>query len=109
MHHLKIFFPLAVILLGVSCQKLDQGPTDRYTDLNYWTTPDHANALLNTAYAQLFQSNHFFYNEGLSDNAYVGRGDQDNAFTIGSGSFNASLARFDQDWTSGYGTIKSCN
>ena len=98
-----------VLLAAVSCQKLNQAPTDRYTDLNYWTTPANANALLNTAYAQMFVSNHFFYNEGLSDNAYVGRGDQDNAFSISTGSYTAALPRFDQEWDEAYGCIKSCN
>lgn len=91
------------------CQKLNQAPTDQYTDVNYWSTPQNANALLNTAYAQMFQSSNFFYNEGLSDNAYVGRGDQDNAFTISTGSYTASLSRFETEWDSAYGCIKSCN
>ena len=91
------------------CQKLNQAPTDRYTDDNYWSTPQNANALLNEAYSQMYRSDYFFYNEGLSDNAYVGRGDQNNAFTISSGSYNASLGRFDDEWNTHYQCIKSCN
>jgi hypothetical protein len=91
------------------CQKLNQAPTDQYTDVNYWSTPQNASVLLNTAYSQMFESSHFFYNEGLSDNAYVGRGDQDNAFTISTGSYTSSLPRFDQEWANAYGCIKSCN
>lgn len=108
MSHRK-YLLLLLVIAGVSCQKLQQAPTDRYTDLTYWTTPDHALALLNTAYSQMFRSDYFFYNEGLSDDAYVGRGDQNNTFTISSGSFNPSLGRFDDEWDTHYSGIKSCN
>ena len=97
------------VIVGVSCQKLNQGPTDRYTDLNYWTSAANANAMLNEAYSQMFRSDYFFYNEGLSDNAYEGRGDQNNTFTISSGSFNALLGRFDDEWDTHYSCIKTCN
>ena len=105
----RYYLLIAVFVAFAGCQKLNQAPTDRYTDLNYWTTPQNANALLNTAYSQMFRSDYFFYNEGLSDNAYVGRGDQNNAFTISSGSYNASLGRFDDEWQTHYQCIKSCN
>jgi len=104
----RYYFIVALFAVA-GCQKLNQAPTDRYTDFNYWTTPANANALLNTAYSQMFRSDYFFYNEGLSDNAYVGRGDQNNTFTISSGSYNASLGRFDDEWTTHYQCIKSCN
>ena len=104
-----LYLLLLYIFFGQSCKKLDQAPTDRYTDFNYWTTPANAEALLNTAYGQMFRSDYFFYNEGLSDNAYVGRGDQNNAFTISSGSFIPSLGRFDDEWSTHYQGIKSCN
>ncbi len=45
----------------------------------------------------------------MSDDAYVGRGDQNNTFTISSGSFNPSLGRFDDEWDTHYLGIKSCN
>lgn len=97
----------ALVLSG--CQKLNQAPAYEYTSLTYWSTPDQANSVLNTAYNQMFSDDHFFYNEGLSDNAYNGRGDADNVFSISSGSFNPSLARFDQEWDNHYQGIKTCN
>jgi hypothetical protein len=109
MRHRQTYLFLICLITGLSCQKLNQAPTDRYTDANYWTSPANANALLNTAYMQMFRSDYFFYNEGLSDNAYVGRGDQNNAFTISSGSYNPSLGRFDDEWDTHYSGIKSCN
>jgi len=92
-----------------SCKKLDQAPSDRFTDLTYWTTPDHANSVLNMAYSQMFRDDYFFYNEGLSDNAYNGRNDVDNTTSIANGSYNAALPRFDQEWSYHYAGIKTCN
>jgi hypothetical protein len=97
------------IITTLGCQKLNQAPSYEYTDANYWTTPANAQQLLNTAYSQMLPSDYFFYNEGLSDNAYNGRNDVDNVFSISSGSFNPSLGRFDQEWSSHYAGIKSCN
>lgn len=100
---------IIILALGASCQKLNQAPTYEYTDANYWTTPANAQLVLNTAYSQMLPNDYFFYNEGLSDNAYNGRGDADNVFSISSGSFNASLGRFDQEWSNHYAGIKTCN
>ena len=105
-NRIKIY--LFLFLLS-ACQKLSQAPSYEYTSLTYWTTPSQAASVLNTAYSQMLPNDYFFYNEGLSDNAYNGRGDQDNVFSISSGSFNPSLARFDQEWDSHYQGIKSCN
>jgi hypothetical protein len=104
-----LFFLWGAAALATSCKKLTQAPSDKYTDLTYWNSPAAADALLNTAYKQMYRDDYFFYNEGLSDNAYVGRGDQNNVFTISSGSFNPSLGRFDDEWQSHYQGIKSCN
>jgi len=107
---LNIFiFLIAATLVFSACQKLTQLPQYEYTDANYWTTTANANSLLNEAYSQMFRDDYFFYNEGLSDNAYVGRGDGDNAFTISTGSFTPLTARFDQEWAYHYQGIKSCN
>jgi len=40
---------LLVFFLLPSCKKLDLAPTDRFTDVNYWTTTTKANVVLNTA------------------------------------------------------------
>ena len=106
----KIHFSLFIFLfLASACQKLNQAPSYEYTSLTYWTAPAQAQSVLNTAYSQMLPDDYFFYNEGLSDNAYNGRGDADNVFSISSGSFNPSLARFDQEWSNHYQGIKSCN
>ena len=97
------------LVLASACQKLNQAPSYEYSSLTYWTTPSQAQSVLNTAYSQMLPDDYFFYNEGLSDNAYNGRGDADNVFSISSGSFNPSLGRFDQEWSSHYQGIKSCN
>jgi starch-binding outer membrane protein, SusD/RagB family len=98
-----------VCLLLVSCEDLDQAPEDRFTDSNYWTSVDKAQLMLNTAYSQMQTSQNFFYNEGLSDNAYNGRGDNAGAASIGAGLYDPSLGRLKSEWNDRYRGIKSCN
>ncbi|PWB26011.1 RagB/SusD family nutrient uptake outer membrane protein [Flavobacterium sp. HTF] len=105
--HIK-FIPLVCLLL-VSCEGLDQAPEDRFTDFNYWTSTDKAQLMLNTAYSQMQTSQYFFYNEGLSDNAYNGRGDNAGAASIAAGLYDPSLGRLKSEWNDRYRGIKSCN
>jgi len=104
-----IKFVPVVLLLLVSCEDLDQSPEDRFTDANYWTSVDKAQMMLNTAYSQMQKSEYFFYNEGLSDNAYNGRGDNAGAASIGAGLYDPSLGRLKSEWNDRYAGIKSCN
>lgn len=96
-------------LLLFSCNKMDTAPTDRYTELNYWTSAEKANLVLNTAYSQMVDPTNFFYNEGLSDNAYAGRGDVNGVLSISSGVYDPSLSRLDDEWKFHYAGIKTSN
>ena len=103
------FMPIALLLL-VSCSTdLDLAPENKFTDFNYWTSVDKVQTLLNTAYSQMQSSQYFFYNEGLSDNAYNGRGDNAGAASIGAGIYDPSLGRLKSEWKDRYAGIKSCN
>ena len=107
---IKIITPLLIIVILLpSCKKLDLEPTDRFTDINYWTTTAKASGVLNTAYGQMFNNNRFFLNEALSDNAYNGRGDNEGAASIASGTYDASLGRIKSEWNDHYSGIKTCN
>ena len=109
----KIHVFIVMLLIASSgCQEindLDLAPTDNFTELNYWTSPEKARMVLNTAYNQMTNSNYFFYNEGLSDNAFIGRGDPENVKTISEGQHTPATPRFDQEWDDRYAGIKTCN
>lgn len=96
-------------LLASSCNKMDVAPTDRYTELNYWTSAEKANLVLNTAYSQMVNADWFFYDEALSDNAYAGRGDAQGVLSISSGVYDPSLSRLDDEWKFHYAGIKTSN
>ncbi len=96
-----------VVMLAASCKKLDLAPTNRFTDANYWTSQDRAQTVLNTAYSNMFNSNQFFYNEALSDNAYNGRGDIEGVMSISAGLADPSLGRFSGQWNNQYSCIKT--
>jgi TonB-linked SusC/RagA family outer membrane protein len=98
----QIKFIPVVLLLLVSCEDLDLAPENQFTDSNYWTSVDKAQTFLNTAYSQMQNSQNFFYNEGLSDNAYNGRGDNAGAASIGAGIYDPSSARIKKEWGDRY-------
>jgi len=100
---------LAFVVSLAACKKLDLVPTDKFTEANYWSSPEKAATVLNTAYSQMFNNDRFFYNEGLSDNAYSGRGDQQGVTSIASGLADASLPRFKEEWNDRYAGIKTCH
>lgn len=102
------FIPV-LLLLVVGCEDLDLAPENAFTDATYWTSVDKAQMVLNTAYSQMSRSSWFFYNEGLSDNAYNGRGDNEGAASIAAGIYNPSLGRIKDEWNSRYSGIKTCN
>ena len=101
--------PLLLIIFTISCEDLDLTPENQFTDSNYWTSVDKAQTLLNTAYSQMQNSEYFFYNEGLSDNAVNSRGDIAGTASIGGGLYDASLPRIKKEWNDRYAGIKSCN
>lgn len=100
---------LSLLLLVLpACNDLDLAPTDKYTDLNYWTSPEKASAVLSMAYSQMFSASYFFANERLSDNLYEGRGNSDEKI-ITSGQADAALGRFANEWKNCYEGIKTCH
>lgn len=106
----KYYVGIVVMFLTffTSCNDLDLAPTNKFTDLNYWTSTSKASAVLNMAYSQMFNANYFFANERLTDNLYEGRGNTDEKI-ITSGQADAALGRFANEWKSCYEGIKTCH
>ena len=104
LNKLCIAFLLATAATG--CKKLDLAPTDRFSDLTFWTVDANVYNALNNNYSLIYNSNIYFYNEAISDNAYSSSGDYS---SIASGNYTASQAKFLNDWAYYYSTIKSCN
>jgi hypothetical protein len=103
------FLPLILLVFTVSCEELDLQPENAFTDENYFESVERAQGLLSTAYSQMQNSESFFYNEALSDNAYNGRGDNAGAASIAAGTYDQSLPRFNSEWDDRYRGIKTCN
>lgn len=97
-----------VLAVFTSCNDLDLAPTNKFTDLNYWSSPEKASAVLSMAYSQMFAAEQFFINEKLTDNLYEGRGNSDEK-RITSGQANAALSRFSDEWKKCYEGIKTCH
>ena len=104
-----INYIIIIAVLAGGCKKLDIAPTDRFTDITYWTTTEKADRVVNTAYSQISHPGFFFFNEGLSDNAYNSRGDVEGVASIAAGTSDASLGRYKNEWNWHYTGIKTCN
>ena len=104
----RIGIIVVFLALFTSCNDLDLAPTNKFTDLNYWTSEEKASAVLSMAYSQMFDANYFFANERLSDNLYEGRGNTDEKI-ITSGQADAALGRFANEWKNCYEGIKTCH
>lgn len=108
--YLKLYTGVAglMLLLFTSCNELDLAPTNKFTEANYWTSPEKANMVLNMAYNQMYGANYFFATEALSDNLYEGRGNSSEKI-ISSGQADASNNRFLNEWRDSYAGIKTCH
>lgn len=98
-----------LVLLFMSCKELDLTATNKFYDDIFWTSEERAQLVLNDAYNNMFSADYFFTNEALSDNAYIGRGDRDNAKLISSGQHNPSTKRLSDEWNRHYNGIKICH
>lgn len=99
---------LSAIVLLSSCNDLDLAPTNKFTDLNYWTSTQKASAVLSMAYSQMGSAHYYFANERLTDNLYEGRGNTDEKI-ITSGQADPALGRFAGEWRDCYSGIKTCH
>ncbi|MGQ8338335.1 RagB/SusD family nutrient uptake outer membrane protein [Sunxiuqinia sp. A32] len=97
-----------ILILFTSCNELDLAPTNKFTEANYWTSPEKANMVLNMAYSQMYNASYFFKTEALSDNIYEGRGASAEKM-ISSGQADASNGRFQDEWKNSYEGIKTCH
>jgi hypothetical protein len=98
----------AVLLFFTSCNEMDLAPTNKFTEANYWSSPEKAKMVLNMAYSQMTNNDYFFKTEALSDNLYEGRG-SDAEKAISSGQADASNGRFSGEWKDCYAGIKTCH
>jgi hypothetical protein len=98
---------IAALLTAGGCRKLDIGPTDTYSDLNFWTYDANVYNALNNNYSLMYNSNLYFTAEALSDNAYS----QNNAdaILISSGNATSQTSKFANDWSYYFSTLRSCN
>jgi hypothetical protein len=101
------FVLLSVCLSFTACNDLDQFPTNKFTEDNYWSSADKANSVLNMAYSQMYNAAYFFGTEALSDNAYQIRISDEK--TIVSGQANAATSRFANEWSDCFRGIKTCH
>jgi len=109
-NYIKLFIIVMVVVTTSSCKKLDLVPTNDFTALNFYTTSVNVNNALNNIYSGMYNSDLYFYNDAMSDNAYTAQGSALGSIdVIAAGSFTSSLSKFINDWSFYYSGIKACN
>ena len=101
------FCIIAILAACSSCNELDLAPLNKFTDANYWTSAEKAEAVLNQAYSQMYSAGYYFNTECLSDNLY--QRNSSNEKLITSGQADAANGRFAGEWSDCYEGIKSCH
>ena len=98
---------IAIAFIAITgCKKLDIAPTDRFSDLTFWTVDENVTNALNNNYSLMYNSSLYFDPEALSDNAFSPSGDLN---LIASGNATSLTAKFQGDWAYYYSSIKSVN
>lgn len=98
-----------LLLLAASCNKLDQSPSNKFTDDSFWTSAARADLVLNMAYGQMFGPDKMWSDEYLSDNMIARRDRNPDERLIRAGSGSSGLNLFATEWRWAYQGIKTCN
>jgi len=102
----KLFIIIIAATTVAGCKKLNIAPTNEFSSLTFWKVNANVyNALYNN-YHLIYNDALYFNPEAVSDNAYAASGD---LTSIAAGTANANTQKFENDWSTYYSAIKSCN
>jgi hypothetical protein len=96
------------ISIVTACNDLEQAPTNKFTDAEYWTSPERATLVMNMAYNQMYSFDKIWVDEALSDNLIEVRGTPATT-VIRKGQANPSTTLFRDEWKWCFEGIKSTN
>ncbi len=96
---------LASTVSLTGCNDLEQPPSNKYTNNNFWTEKN-VDKLVMTAYTQLYSAGTMWSDEELTDNLYNGYGLNDQHY-IRRGIATSNQGIF--GWNGYYGGIRSCH
>ncbi|MDR2362456.1 MAG: RagB/SusD family nutrient uptake outer membrane protein [Prevotellaceae bacterium] len=92
----------------MACNDLEQAPTNKFTDAEYWTSADRAILVMNMAYNQMYNAGKMWTDEALSDNLIEVRGNPSTTI-IRKGQANPSTTIFKDEWQWLFEGIKTTN
>ncbi|MDR0510933.1 MAG: RagB/SusD family nutrient uptake outer membrane protein [Rikenellaceae bacterium] len=99
---------LALCALVTGCNRLEQLPSNKYTDENFWKNVDNVPAMLNMGYNQMFSLGKIWQDEELSDNLVNMYATADTRL-IREGQGSTSTGLFASEWRWCYEGIKTAN
>lgn len=97
---------LVAVMSG--CLKLDQAPTNSFTDDVFWTSAERAQSVMNMAYNQMYRHGWIWDDECLSDNM-VATTSTDGVNLIRKGGATSAASHFQGQWKAIFEGIKTTN
>lgn len=105
---IKLMMAGAVVAGGLAltgCNDLEQPPSNKYTDVNFWSAKN-AELMVMTAYSQMYGAGTMWGDEELTDNLYNGYRAEDR-HSLRRGIATPGLGLF--NWNGNYQGIRSCH
>jgi hypothetical protein len=103
-----LIWAVPCISVVTACNDLEQVPTNKFTDAEYWTSPERATQVLYMAYNQMYSFDKIWVDEALSDNLIEVRGTPPTT-VIRKGQANPSTSLFRDEWKWCFEGIKTTN
>lgn len=97
-----------ISMLITGCNDMENTPSNKFTDNNFWTSTEKAQYVVNMAYSQMYNAGRMWKDESLSDNVIDGRSVSDQR-AIRRGMGTPSTGVFESEWKDLYGGIKTCH
>lgn len=98
---------VGLVLALTACNDMEQLPENKFTNATFWTSAANAEAMLNTAYSQMYDANRMIRDETLGDNVYDNQNSSTDVRVWHQGYAVGDLRLFSDEWSNDYKTIKS--
>lgn len=98
---------LGIVLALSACNDMEQLPANRFTNATFWTSAMNAEAMLSTAYSQMYSADRMLSDERLGDNLYDRMASNTDIRVWHQGYAVGDLRLFANEWSNDYQAIKS--
>lgn len=103
-----LFVPVLSLTLALTaCNDMEQLPANKFTNKTFWSSQANVEAVLNTAYSQMYNPDRMLNDEALGDNLYDNMSSNTDNRVWHQGYAVGDLRMFANEWSDDYKAIKS--